>query len=172
MMRNEDHVFLEPMYETDEGLEFIVDPNDYKFIGKQIDAGTFRLAFHFQTVDCACIYGVTNKDTWMIDLDIYKYLQKNPYDRRTLLKILLLSHFDIGIARIGSYHLIKDIKHYGHEDNSEINLHYMYPRYEPSNVAWRSITWDLFAPMVDQLNENIQQQDYERWRKTQLIDEV
>ena len=171
-MRNEEHVFLEPMYETDEGLEFIVDPNDYKTIAKEIDAGTFRMAFHFQNVDCACLYGVTNKDTWKIDLSVYQYLQKNPSDRRILLILLMLSHFDIGVARIGSYHVIKDITPYGDEANSEINLHYMYPRYEPSNVAWRSITWDLFAEMVEQLNENIQQQDYERWHQAQLINEL
>ena len=104
----------------------------------------------------------------------YTYLQKNPYDRRTLFKLLLLGHFDIGVARIGSYHLIKDITPYSDEANSEINLHYMYPRYEPSNVAWRSINWDLFAPMVDQINEISQQQseDYKRWTQTQLIDEL
>ena len=145
-------VFLDPMYETNEGLEFIVNPNDYKAIEKQIEAGTFRLAFHFQTVDCASIYGVTNKETWKIDLDIYTYLQKNPYDRRTLFKLLLLGHFDIGAAHAGSYHLIKDITPYSDEVNSEINLHYMYPRCEPGNVAWRSIKWDLFAPMVEQIN--------------------
>ena len=174
MMRSGEHVFLEPMCETDEGLEFIVDPNDYKAIAKQIEAGTFRLAVHFQTVDCACLYAVTNKETWKIDLEIYTYLQKNPYDRRTLFKLLLLGHFDIGVARIGSYHLIKDITPYSDEANSEINLHYMYPRYEPSNVAWRSINWDLFAPMVDQINEISQQQseDYKRWTQTQLIDEL
>jgi hypothetical protein len=153
MMRNEEHVFLEPMYETDEGLEFIVDPNDYKTIAKEIYAGTFRMAFHFQTVDCACLYGVTNKDTWKIDLAVYQYLQKNPYDHRILLKLLVLGHFDIGIARIGSYHVLKDIAPYGDEINSEINKHYMELRSEPGNVAWRSINWDLFAEFVDDMND-------------------
>jgi hypothetical protein len=147
-------VSLDPMYETDEGLEFIVNPNDYKAIGKQIEAGIFRLAFHFQTVDCASIFAVTNKATWKIDLDIYKYLQKNPYDSRTLFKLLLLGHFDIGAARAGSYHVIKNITPYSDESNSEINLHYLYPRSRPGNVAWRSINWDLFAPMVQQITVN------------------
>jgi hypothetical protein len=159
MMRTDDNVLLEPMYETDEGLEFIVDPNDYKTIQTQLDLGKFRLAFHFQTVDCACIYGVTNIDTWKIDLSVYQYLQKNPYDRSTLFKLLLLGHFDIGIARIGSYHLIKDLKPYSDAENNEIDFHYMVPRIHPGNVAWRSILWDLFAPFVDHIN------DEDLWRK-------
>lgn len=154
MLRNEDHVFLEPMYETDEGLEFIVNPNAYDAIQLQIDLGKFRMAFHFQTVDCACIYGIANKETWKIDMAIYKYLQKNPYDRRTLFKLLLLGHFDIGVASIGSYHIIKDIKPYSDEENNEIDLHYMVPRNEPGNVAWRSIVWDLFAPYVALINDD------------------
>ncbi len=153
MMRNDEHVFLEPMYETDEGLEFIVNPADYKTIQTQIDLGKFRMAFHFQTVDCACIYAVTNKETWKIDQSVYQYLEKNPYDRRTLFKLLLLGHFDIGMTRIGSYHIIKDIKPYSDEANNEIDLHYMLPRNDPNNVAWRSIHWDLFAAIVDEIND-------------------
>jgi hypothetical protein len=144
---------LEPMYETDDGLEFIVDPNDYKAIQTQISKGTFRMAFHFQTVDGACLYGVTNKNTWLIDLAVYQYLQKNPYDKRILLKLLVLGHFDIGVARIGSYHLIKDVTLYSDETNNEIILHYMALRSEPGNVAWRSITWDLFEAFVDDMNQ-------------------
>ena len=152
-------VMLEPMYETDEGLEFIVDPTDLKAIQTQIDLGKFRMAFHFQTVDCVCIYGVTNKETWVIDIEVYTYLQKNPYDRRMLLKLLVLGHFDIGITRLGSYHLITEITPYSDEANSEINMHYMYPITEPGNVAWRSINWDLFAPLVDKMNEDARHND-------------
>ncbi len=152
MMCNDTHVFLEPMQETDEGLEFMVNPNDLQAIQTQIDLGKFRLAFHFQTVDCACIYGVTNKDTWAIDLNIYTYLQKNPYEKRMLFKLLILGHFDIGVARIGSYHLIKEITVYSDEVNSEINMHYMNPRSDPTNIARYSINWDLFASIVEQMN--------------------
>jgi hypothetical protein len=176
MMRNEDHVFLEPMYETDEGLEFIVDPNDYTTVQEHLVKGTFRMAFHFQTADCACIYGITNKSTWAIDLAVYQYLQKNPYDRRTLFKLLLLGHFDIGIARLGSYHLLKehDITLYSDEANSDINMHYMELRSKPGNVAWRSINWDLFAHFVDDMNENAPQQfnEYNRFHQMQLAAEL
>jgi hypothetical protein len=174
MMRNNEHVFLEPMCETDEGLEFMVNPNDYKAIQNQIELGTFRLAFHFQTVDCACIYGVTNKNTWRIDLAVYTYLQKNPYDRRILLKLLVLGHFDIGITRLGSYHVIKDedVTLYSDEVNKEINKHYMELRSELGNVAWRSINWDLFAQFVDDMNEKAEQRYTDlpkRWQEERKL---
>lgn len=174
MMRNEDHVMLEPMYETEEGLEFVVNPDAYDAIQAHIEQGKLRLAFHFQTVDCACIYGVTNKDTWAIDIDVYKYLQKNPYDRRTLLKLLLLGHFDIGVSRIGSYHLIKDVTLYSDEVNEDINLHYMYLRDEPGNVVWRSIHWDLFSQFVEEMNDPSSQQaeEYKHWHQMRLIPEL
>jgi hypothetical protein len=146
-------VILEPMYETDEGLEFIVNPNDEKAIQTQMDLGKFRLAFHFQTVDCACIYGVTNKNTWIIDMQVYRHLKKYPYNLRTLLKLLVLGHFDIGVTRIGNYHIISEIKPYTDEVNSEIRLHYTEPKTTKGNVAWRSINWDLFGRIVDEINE-------------------
>ena len=145
--KDTDLIILEPLYETDEGLEFM-DPNDYKTIHSQIAAGKFRMGFYFQSVDGACIYGVTNKDTWQIDHSVYTYLHEHPYNRRTLFKLLLLGHFDIGVTRIGNYHLIKEITPYSDDRNSEINLHYMCDRSEPGNIAWRSITWDLFEPFV------------------------
>ena len=161
-----DLIVLEPLYETDEGLEFM-DPNDYKIIEKQIELGKFRMGFYFQSVDGACIYGITNKDTWKIDLGNYVYLHQNPYNRRTLFKLLLLGHFDIGVTRLGSYHLIKEITPYGDERNSEINLHYMCDRAEPANVAWRSITWDLFAPIVQEMNK--EEEDEEEKEKETVI---
>jgi hypothetical protein len=171
---NNEFIQLEPMYETDEGLEFMVDPNDYKAIATQIAMGTFRMAFHFQSVDCAAIYGVTNKNTWLIDLAVYQYLQKNPYDKRILLKLLVLGHFDIGVARLGSYHLIKDVTPYGDEVNKEINNHYMELRTEPGNVAWRSITWDLFEQFVTDMNDQAQMYAVmpKRWAERQLIAEL
>ena len=154
MTSTEDFVILEPMYENEDGiLEFMVDPDDYVAIQNQIALGTFLLAFHFQTVFCACIYGVTNKEKWGIDITVYKYIQKNPYNRRMLLNLLRLGHFDIGITRLGSYHLMKSITPYDHDDNSEIVLHYRYPYNEPGNVARYSILWDLFKIFVKEMND-------------------
>jgi hypothetical protein len=146
------------MYETEKGLEFIVEPNDENEIQTQMDSGNFRLAFHFQTVDCACIYAVTNKNTWLIDMQVYRHLRKNPYTRRTLLKLLLLGHFDIGVMRIGNYGIINDIKSYNDDENSEIRLHYTEPKTTRGNVAWRSIKWDLFGRIVDEMNEEVWRQ--------------
>ncbi len=142
---NREIVILEPMYETDEGLEFIVNPNDEKAIEKQIESGNFRLAFHFQSVDCAAIYAIIKKPKWDIDMDFYQYLKINPYDKKTLLDLLVTGNFDIGISRIGSYHVIKEITPYDNPINNEIHLHYTEPMTNPENIAWRSINWDLFA---------------------------
>jgi hypothetical protein len=166
-------IVLEPMYETECGLEYM-NPTDLKSIEHQIQAGKFRLAFHFQAVDCATIHGVTNKDKWNIDMTVYNYLQQSPYDKRTLLKLLVLGHFDIGVSRLGSYHLIREITPYMHDDNSELRMHYIMSRSCEGNVAWRSITWDLFEDMVDEMNyeaeinEKIIQRRYLRRMSTGL----
>lgn len=151
-------VMLEPMYETDEGLEFMVDPSDNEAILKQIEVGKFRMAFHFQTVDCVCIYAVTNA-SWYIDISIYNHLRKNPYTRRMMLILLKLGNFDIGFTSLGKYHVISDIQPYLAEANSEIRLHYNYPRSYAGNVAWRSIKWDLFKPLVEEMNEEAMEND-------------
>ena len=156
---SECQVNLEPMYETEEGLEFIVNPDDYKAIQKQMDLGIFRMAFHFQTVDCACIYAVTNKDTWLFDIDVYKHLKKYPYTRRILLNLLKVGNFDIGVTRLGNYHVITGITPYDSDENSEIRLHYNYPRSYAGNVAWRSIKWDLFKQNVEEMNKEAIEND-------------
>lgn len=141
-------VILDPMYETDEGLEYI-NPADSKTIQEQIDTGRFRLAFHLQSVDCAAIHAVTKKNKWNIDWSVYNYLLKSPYDKRTLFKLLLLGDFDIGVSRIGSYHIVREIKPYDDAINDEIRMHYTLPLSAPENIAWRSITWDFFEEFVN-----------------------
>lgn len=141
-------VIFDPMYETDEGLEYI-NPADTKTIQEQIEAGRFRLAFHFQSVDCAAIHAVTKKNKWNIDWSVYNYLLKSPYDKRTLFKLLLLGDFDIGVSRIGSYHIVREIKPYDDDINGEIRMHYSLPRSVTENVAWRSINWDFFEEFVN-----------------------
>jgi len=151
-------VMLEPIYETDDGFEFIVNPEDYNAIQQQIEQGKLRLAFHFQTVDCACIYAVTNA-SWYLDISIYCHLRKNPYTRRMMLILLKLGNFDIGVTRMGNYHLITNIQSYIADDNDEIRLHYNYPRCYAGNVAWRSIHWDLFKSFVEEMNQEAMDND-------------
>jgi len=152
----EQHIILiEPMYQTDEGLEFIPDPNDYVFMQEKSDEGKFKLAFRFQTVDCAEIYAIFNSEKWTNSFELYKYtcLQRNT--KKELYKLLIEGEFDIGVSRLNSYQLIKhhDITSYNHDDNDEIRLHYTQPRSVSGNVAWRSITWDLFKDIVDDMNK-------------------
>jgi hypothetical protein len=151
-------VMLEPIYETDDGFEFIVNPEDYSAIQKYIEQGKLRLAFHFQTVDCACIYAVTNA-SWYLDISIYCHLRKNPYTRRMMLILLKLGNFDIGVTSIGNYHIITNIQSYIADNNDEIRMHYNYPRCYAGNVAWRSINWDLFKSFVEEMNQEAMDND-------------
>jgi hypothetical protein len=147
-----DKIVLEPVYETEDGLEFI-DPNDTDAIQKQLDDNNFQLVFQLQTVDCACVYGILNQDNWMFNMETYMYLRANPYNKITLYKLLTKGEFDIGVARLNTYHLIRNVMKYYDEANSEIRLHYSKPRSFEGNVAWRSLNWDLFEDIVNHLNQ-------------------
>lgn len=145
---------IEPMYETDEGLEFIPNPNDTEFIKQQCELGNFKLAFHFQSITCAEIYAIFNNDQWSNSYDLYRYICLRRNTNKELYKLLIEGNFDIGIARLGSYHVIKEITPYSHDNNDEIRLHYTQPKTTEGNIAWRSITWDAFKDIVDELNKN------------------
>jgi hypothetical protein len=143
---------IEPMYQTEEGLEFITNPNDTEFIIKQCELGKFKMAFHIHSVTAAGIYAIFNIDQWTINEDLYRYLCLSRQTKEDLYDLLIEGKFDIGIARVGSYHVIKEITPYSHDDNNEIRLHYTEPRTFEGNVAWRSITWDAFKDIVDEIN--------------------
>ena len=143
---------IEPMYETEEGLEFITNPNDKEFIKQQCELGKFKMAFHIQSVTAAAIYAIFNIDHWSIRYDLYRYICLDRNTDEELYNLLIQGKFNIGIARLGSYHVIKEITPYSHENNNEIRLHYTEPRTTEGNIAWRSITWDAFKESVDKLN--------------------
>ena len=145
---------IEPMYETDEGLEFITNTNDIEFIKQQCELGNFKLAFHFQSIMCAEIYAIFNNDQWSNSYDLYRYICLRRNTNKELYNLLIEGNFDIGIARLGSYHVIKEITPYSHDNNDEIRLHYTQPKTTEGNIAWRSITWDAFKDIVDELNKN------------------
>ena len=65
---------IEPMYETEEGLEFITNPNDTDFIKQQCELGKFKMAFQLQTVTAAAIYAIFNVDQWSMNYDLYRYI--------------------------------------------------------------------------------------------------
>ncbi len=52
--------------------------------------------------------------------------------------------------KISDMHFKKLFDEY-HEINNEIHMHYTQPKSNPENVAWRSITWDLFASLVKEI---------------------
>ena len=145
---------IEPMYETDEGLEFIPNTNDIDFIKEQCELRKLKLAFRFQTVTCAEIYAIFNNDQWSNSYDLYRYVCLGRNTNKELYNLLIEGNFDIGIARLGSYHAIKEITPYSHDNNDEIRLHYTQPKTTEGNIAWRSITWDAFKDIVDELNKN------------------
>jgi hypothetical protein len=143
---------IEPMYETEEGLEFITNPNDTDFIKQQCELGKFKMAFQLHTVTAAAIYAVFNAEQWSMNYDLYRYICFSRHTNEELYELLIEGKFDIGIARLGRYHVIKEITPYSHDDNDEIRLHYTEPRTTEGNIAWRSITWDAFKDSVDELN--------------------
>lgn len=151
---NNDNIVIEVMYESeyDEGLEFVVDPNNYEFIKKQSDNNKLRLGFLLHIVDGACIFALFNKDKWTNSFDLYKYCQLKRNTRQELYNLLVKGEFDIGISYCGSYHLITYITPYDHDDNSELRLHYEYPRHVTGNIGYRSIRSDAFEEQVKQLN--------------------
>jgi hypothetical protein len=144
------------MYETEEGLEFIPNPDDSKFIKQQCELGTFKMAFLLHSVDRAEIYAIFNTDQWTNKYDLYRYIRLNRNTKKELHKLLIEGQFDIGIARLGSYHVIKEIKPYLHEDNDEIRMHYELPRTAEGNIAHRSIHYgsDIFQSILDEMNDN------------------
>ena len=152
---NKNTLIIEPMYQTEEGLEFIPNPNDTEFIQRQSELGTFKMAFRIHSVTCAEIYAIFNNDQWTNHYDLYRYIRLNRNPKRELYNLLIEVKFDIGIGRLGSYHVIKEITPYSHDDNNEIRMHYEEPRTAEGNIAHRSITpgSDVFQEIVDEINK-------------------
>ena len=152
-----DNINIEPMYETEEGLEFIPNPNDHDFIKEQCELGKFKMAFHLHSVDCATIYAIFNNNKWTNHYDLYRYICLKRNTKDELHTLLIEGNFDIGISRIGSYHAIKEITPYSHDDNDEIRMHYELPRTAEGNIAHYSIHFgsDVFQEIVDKMNSGV-----------------
>jgi hypothetical protein len=147
------NVFIEPMYATEEGLKFILNTEDHDFIKEKCEEKTFKMAFHIHSVDGAEIYAIFNNDKWTNHYDLYRYICLKRNSKEELYKLLIEGEFDIGIARLGSYHIITEILPYSHDDNDEIRMHYSLPRTTEGNIAHRSIIpgSDVFQEIVDNL---------------------
>ena len=151
-----DKPIFEALYETDEGLKFI-DPTDTNFkqiIDTQSSLGKFKIAFKFQIVSNAVIYAIF--DNTVVNYDYF--IELTDYPLATLYNYLMLGLLSIGTLKLNQ-DIITDCKHYIDKSNSEIILHYTKPRNYEGNIAWRSITWDLFATFITPVSkmEKIQQ---------------
>lgn len=148
-------ITINPMYGTEEGLEFIPNPQDLAFIKEQAELGNFKMAFHLHSVDCAEIYAVFNNDQWTNHVDLYRYICLQRNNKEELYNLLIEGEFDIGIARFGSYHIIKEITPYSHDNNNEIRMHYEGPKDDSGNIAHRSILYgsDVFEDIINKMNE-------------------
>jgi hypothetical protein len=146
-----DKPIFEALYKTDEGLKFI-DPTDTNFkqiIDTQSSLGKFRIAFQFQIVSNAVIYAIF--DNTCVNYDYFIELTNDPLTRlHTYYTYLILGLLSIGTLKLNQ-DIITDCKHYIDESNREIILHYTKPRNYEGNIAWRSITWDLFDSFIEKL---------------------
>lgn len=106
---------------------------------------------HIQRVDHADIYIIGNLDCIKL-IDVYK-----SYTLSEIFTKFKNGYFSIGVIRDFYNHsdsdndtknIITDISDYYDDNNSEIRLHYTTSRDYPGNVAWNTITWDLFEEYV------------------------
>lgn len=144
-------ILIEPMYHTEEGLEFIPNPRDDVFIRNQCEMRNFKMAFAIHCIDGATIYAIFNNTNWTINYDLYMYLSSIKNIKKDLYELLIEGTFDIGIARMGSYHVIREITSYDNDVNNEIRMHYSTMRNTEGNIAWRYINYgsDVFQEFVE-----------------------
>lgn len=139
-------------YLTKDG-EILILENNYEIT--EYSSKFYKPIMHFQSVDFVDIYIIgnlnnNNNAACIIDIidinkgytldEIYNYFIKG------IFSIGLLRYFDEDTNK--GIRIIKDIYNLDHESNSEIKLHYTTNRQHQENVAWRSITWDLFSDFL------------------------
>ncbi len=129
---------FEPAYYTEQGV--VLGPIRYNNLAVK----TYVL--HFQTTGTVRVFAVLNQ-TYNSPTEI------NHYSKAEIFAKLKKGEFEIGTITLGDQpDLIRHRTPYLHDDNSELRMHYTHPRKAAGNLAWRSITWDLFADEVNKLN--------------------
>jgi len=108
----------------------------------------------FQSVEGADIYLIANIDnidnvyTDLIDIN-------KTYTLDEIYNYFINNKFHIGSMQYYnddySNGIISNINTLNNESNNEIKLHYTKTRLNSDNVAWRTITWDLFENFVPQI---------------------
>jgi hypothetical protein len=100
---------------------------------------------HFQTFEGGDAYLISNTNT---DIDINKGYTINEIFNNFIngyYKIGMLHHYYQNYYQNG---IINDITTFDDDRNDEIRLHYTQLWSYKGNVAWRTITWDLFEDFV------------------------
>ena len=129
-----------------------------KYVDIEYNDKMYKPILHFQTINYAKIYIICNLNNnidndYITDIiDITKGYTLNEifnYFIKGIFSIGLLQYFDEDTNK--GISIIKDIHDLYHESNSEIKLHYTTNRQTEGNVAWRSITWDLFLEFIPQI---------------------
>ena len=93
---------------------------------------------HIQTIhNGAHIYAVVNHTSGWFN-------PAEQYSKGDILAKLIAGDLDIGFIAADKPNVIKHIYPFHDEKYEEIRLHYTTDRSVPSNIAWRTITWDLF----------------------------
>jgi len=106
----------------------------------------YKPILHFQSAEGADIYIIANMIQNNIDIN-------KGYTLDEIFTNFINNKFHIGTIQHYNnkeQYIIKNIKTLEDDDNSEIKLHYTASKKDPNNIAWRSITWDLFEEYVPQ----------------------
>ena len=113
----------------------------------------FKPVLHFQSVEGADIYMIGNLHN-NLDYDIFDI--NKGYTLDEIYNYFMNGKFHIGSVQhynndyMNGIYNIRNINTLDDDNNSEIKLHYTTSRSNSINVAWRSITWDLFSEYVPQ----------------------
>ena len=103
---------------------------------------------NFQTFEGGEAYLITNTIDNITNININK-----GYSINDIFNNFMKGYYKIGI--LNHYHqncIITDISTFDNENNDEIRLHYTQDKSYKGNVAWRTITWDLFEKFVPTSN--------------------
>lgn len=106
----------------------------------------YKPILHFQSAEGADIYIIANMIQNNIDIN-------KGYTLDEIFTNFINNKFHIGTIQHYNnkeQYIIKNIKTLEDDDNSEIKLHYTTSKKDPNNIAWRTITWDLFEEYVPQ----------------------
>ena len=120
------------------------DDNNTLLIGSHKKPFEISL-LHFQTFEGGEVYLI--EDNWT-KIGLNKYYTINEIYNNFINGKYLIGSLKYYYKNNYKNGIIDDVSEFHDESNSEIRLHYTTSRHEIGNVAWRTITWDLFSEFV------------------------